>query len=143
LRDVGLGFHGQAIGAFYWYHPGATHNGWYGFCSVIIIAAFAYSGSEVVGLTAAEQEDPKRDMPRAIKKVFWRIGLVSPKLYTILSPQLINLLVLHRLDLSHRPSGSVQSSPTYQPSATIRYEGIALRHRSDKLWCKRLTIGIQ
>ena len=76
LRDVGLGFHGQAIGTLYWYEPGAAHNGWYGFCAVLIIAAFAYSGSEVVGLTAAEQEDPKRDMPRAIKKVFWRIGLV-------------------------------------------------------------------
>jgi amino acid transporter len=77
LRDAGLGFDGHAIGASNWYQPGAENNGWYGFCSVLIIAAFAYSGSEVVGLTAAEQENPKRDMPRAIKKVFWRIGLVS------------------------------------------------------------------
>lgn len=74
---MGLGFHGQAVGTIYWYQPGAANNGWYGFCNVLITAAFAYSGSEVVGLTAAEQEDPKRDMPRAIKKVFWRIGLVS------------------------------------------------------------------
>jgi len=73
---VGLGFDGKAIGTSNWYNPGAAHNGWYGFCSVLIIAAFAYSGSEVVGLTAAEQEDPKRDMPRAIRKVFWRVGLV-------------------------------------------------------------------
>lgn len=77
LRDVGLGFQGQSVGTSYWYQPGAASNGWYGFCSVLVTAAFAYSGSEVVGLTAAEQEDPKRDMPRSIKKVFWRIGLVS------------------------------------------------------------------
>ncbi|KIN00623.1 hypothetical protein OIDMADRAFT_42478 [Oidiodendron maius Zn] len=88
LRDVGLGFHGQAIGTVYWYKPGATNNGWYGFCAVLIIAAFAYSGSEVVGLTAAEQEDPKRDMPRAIKKVFWRIGL-----FYIASIFIVGLLV--------------------------------------------------
>lgn len=31
----------------------------------------------MVELTAAEQENPKRDMPKAIKKVFWRIGIVS------------------------------------------------------------------
>jgi amino acid transporter len=77
LYDLGLGFHGQAIGTFHWYQPGAADHRFYGFCSVLIIAAFAYSGSEVVGLTAAEQENVKRDMPRAIKKVFWRIGLVS------------------------------------------------------------------
>jgi len=77
LCDVGLGFQGQAIGVTHWYKPGATNNGFYGFCSVMITAAFAYSGSEVVGLTAAEQEQPRRDMPKAIRKVFWRIGLVS------------------------------------------------------------------
>jgi amino acid transporter len=45
--------------------------------AVMIIAAFAYSGSEMVGMTAAEQRNPNRDMPKAIKRVFWRIGLVS------------------------------------------------------------------
>lgn len=82
LYDLGLGFHGQAIGTFHWYQPGAANNKFYGFCSVLVIAAFAYSGTEVVGLTAAEQENVKRDMPRAIKKVFWRIGLVSFFNYT-------------------------------------------------------------
>lgn len=77
LCDVGLGFEGKARGVGTWYDPGASNNGWYGFCSVMIIAAFAYSGSEVVGLTAAEQKEPRRDMPKAIRKVFWRIGLVS------------------------------------------------------------------
>lgn len=77
LLDVGLGFNGQAIGTEHWYRPGAANNGFLGFCGVIVIAAFAYSGSEIVGITAAEQENPRRDMPRAIRKVFWRIGIVS------------------------------------------------------------------
>jgi amino acid transporter len=74
---MGLGFGGRAIGTKYWYDPGAFNNGWWGFCSVLITAAFAYSGSELVGMTAAEQRRPERDMPKAIKQVFWRIGLVS------------------------------------------------------------------
>lgn len=75
LLDVGLGFGGNPKGVHTWYDPGAAQNGWYGFCSVVVTAAFAYSGSEMVGLTAAEQENPKRDLPKAIRKVFWRIGL--------------------------------------------------------------------
>jgi len=77
FRDFGIGFGGRDLGARYWYEPGASRNTWSGFFSVLVTAAFAYSGSEVVGLTAAEQEDPRRDMPRAIKQVFVRIGLVS------------------------------------------------------------------
>lgn len=78
LYDLGLGSRRwEPIGVKYWYDPGATRNGFYGFCSVLVTAAFAYSGSEVVGLTAYEQAEPKRDMPRAIKQVFWRIGIVS------------------------------------------------------------------
>lgn len=77
LRTLGLGFHGEALGMSYWYDPGASVNGGLGFCSVLVTAAFAYSGSEMVGLTAEEQANPKRDMPRAIKQVFFRIGVVS------------------------------------------------------------------
>ncbi|KAE8446456.1 hypothetical protein EG329_011919 [Mollisiaceae sp. DMI_Dod_QoI] len=88
LLDVGLGFGGNSTGVRNWYSPGAAHNGWYGFCSVVVTAAFAYSGSEMVGLTAAEQENPKRDLPKAIKKVFWRIGL-----FYIASIFIIGLLV--------------------------------------------------
>jgi amino acid transporter len=77
LIDIGLGFNGKAIGVSYWYDPGATRNGWWGFCSVLMVAAFAYSGSEMVGLTASEQENPRRDMPKAIAKVFWRVGIVG------------------------------------------------------------------
>lgn len=77
LLDVGLGFRGESIGVRLWYEPGAVNNGWWGFCSVMVTAAFAYSGSEMVGLTAAEQTNPRRDMPKAIRKVFLRIGIVS------------------------------------------------------------------
>lgn len=60
-------------GARYWYHPGAFKNGFKGFCSVFVTAAFSFSGTELVGLAAAESDNPARNMPSAIKQVFWRI----------------------------------------------------------------------
>lgn len=75
--DMGLGFEGNALGVHNWYHPAPVKNGFIGFCSVLVTAAFAYSGSEMVGLTAAESANPLRDVPKAIKGVFWRITIVS------------------------------------------------------------------
>lgn len=55
-----------------------------GFCSVLITAAFAFSGTEIVGLTAAESENPAIAMPSAVKQVFWRIvGLYMTSLCII------------------------------------------------------------
>ncbi|KAL3960424.1 hypothetical protein ACCO45_005541 [Purpureocillium lilacinum] len=60
-------------GARYWYDPGAFKNGFKGFCSVFVTAAFSFSGTELVGLAAAETSNPAKSMPGAIKQVFWRI----------------------------------------------------------------------
>jgi len=63
------------MGAHYWYDPGAFHNGFKGLCSVFITAAFSFSGTELVGLCAAETENPRKTLPTAVKQVFWRICL--------------------------------------------------------------------
>jgi len=62
-------------GARLWYDPGAFRNGFKGFCSVFVTAAFAFSGTELVGLAAAETKNPLKSLPGAIKQVFWRITL--------------------------------------------------------------------
>jgi amino acid transporter len=62
-------------GARLWYDPGAFKNGFKGFCSVFVTAAFAFSGTELVGLAAAESKNPVKALPSAIKQVFWRITL--------------------------------------------------------------------
>jgi len=49
----GVGNQGY-IGAKYWHDPGAFNNGFKGFCSVFVVAAFAFGGTELVGLAAAE-----------------------------------------------------------------------------------------
>ena len=58
-----------------WYNPGAFNNGFKGFCSVFVTAAFAFSGTELVGLAAAESATPLKSLPSAVKQVFWRITL--------------------------------------------------------------------
>lgn len=63
---------------------------------VFLIAGFSFQGTELIGITAGESEDPEKNIPKAIKQVFWRIvifyvlaifviGLIIP--YT--SPQLL------------------------------------------------------
>ncbi|KAH7144943.1 amino acid permease-domain-containing protein [Fusarium sp. MPI-SDFR-AT-0072] len=58
-----------------WHDPGAFKNGFKGFCSVFVTAAFSFAGSELVGLAAAESRNPTASVPAAIKQVFWRICL--------------------------------------------------------------------
>ncbi|KHN93927.1 Amino acid/polyamine transporter I [Metarhizium album ARSEF 1941] len=63
------------IGFEYWRNPGAFNNGFKGFCSVLLNAVFAFSGTELIGLAAAETANPRKSLPMAIKQVFWRICL--------------------------------------------------------------------
>lgn len=61
------------LGGEYWVEPGAFHNGFNGFCAVFVVASFAFGGTELVGLAAAESENPRKAIPRAAKQVFFRI----------------------------------------------------------------------
>ncbi|KAK0734132.1 amino acid permease-domain-containing protein [Lasiosphaeria miniovina] len=76
------------IGGKYWHNPGAFHNGFKGLCSVLVTAAFAFAGTELVGLAAAETVNPRKSLPTAIKQVFWRITL-----FYIVALTLVGLLV--------------------------------------------------
>lgn len=88
IINVGGGPEGGYIGAKYWYNPGAFNNGFKGLCSVFVNAAFAFSGTELVGLAAAETANPRKSLPSAVKQVFWRITL-----FYIVSLTLVGLLV--------------------------------------------------
>ncbi|GAM84440.1 hypothetical protein ANO11243_024360 [Dothideomycetidae sp. 11243] len=65
--------HRGYIGAHYWHDPGAFANGFKGFCSVFVTASFAFGGTELTGLCAAEAANPRKSIPLATKQVFWRI----------------------------------------------------------------------
>jgi lysine-specific permease len=50
-------------------------GGFGGVLSVFMVAGFSFQGTEGVGLAAAETKDPARNVPKAIRSVFWRILL--------------------------------------------------------------------
>ncbi|KAL6937953.1 glyceraldehyde-3-phosphate dehydrogenase 1 [Hanseniaspora osmophila] len=91
------GARGHYLGGTYWHHPygafvGSTDGARFkGTMSVFVSAAFAFAGSELVGLAAAETENPRKILPRAAKQVFWRITI-----FYIVSLTLIGLLVSHK-----------------------------------------------
>ncbi|KAB8206617.1 amino acid permease/ SLC12A domain-containing protein [Aspergillus parasiticus] len=63
------------IGGKYWRDPGAFANGFKGFCAVFVNAAVAFSGTELVGLAAAETKHPQKTLPTATKQVLWRVTI--------------------------------------------------------------------
>ncbi|UKZ76638.1 Amino-acid permease inda1 [Trichoderma virens FT-333] len=69
------GKYSEYVGAHYWHNPGAFRHGFRGFCSVFVTAAFSFTGTELVGLAAAESKNPVKSLPSSIKQVFWRITL--------------------------------------------------------------------
>ncbi|KAL1405767.1 hypothetical protein Q8F55_007440 [Vanrija albida] len=64
------------VGFKYYRDPGPFSNGVVGVFKVFVYAANLYAGSEMIGLTAGESVNPARDVPKAIKMVFWRIIIV-------------------------------------------------------------------
>lgn len=82
--DVGI-IGTERIGFKYWKDPGMfAGNGFNGFVGVVVTAAFSFSGSELVGLTASESRNPDKEVPKAIKQVFWRIcGFYLASLFVV------------------------------------------------------------
>ncbi|EOO01039.1 putative proline-specific permease protein [Phaeoacremonium minimum UCRPA7] len=81
LITVGASPTGEQIGFRYWKHPGPMNeylkSGALGrflsFFKVFIQATFSYGGSEMVVVASGETENPRRNIPKAIRRVFWRI----------------------------------------------------------------------
>ncbi|KAL8767303.1 MAG: hypothetical protein Q9209_006141 [Squamulea sp. 1 TL-2023] len=80
----------------YWKDPGAMKPAYgtgdtgrfLGLWSTFVTATFAYLGTELVGVTVGEAQNPRRVIPRAIKLTFWRIVV-----FYVLSVLLIGMLV--------------------------------------------------
>lgn len=63
---------------------------------VFLIAGYSFQGTELIGVTAGESENPEKSIPKAVKQVFWRILifyvltiLVIGLLITYTSPELL------------------------------------------------------
>lgn len=104
------------VGFRYWRNPGAWGPGiisksknegrFLGWVSSLINAAFTYQGTELVGITAGEAANPRKSVPRAIKKVIFRILF-----FYILSLLFIGLLVPYNDPKLSSVESYVASSP--------------------------------
>jgi L-asparagine transporter-like permease len=54
---------------------GFLPHGWRGVLLAASLATFSYFGVEEVAVAAGEARDPARSIPRAMRSVFWRLGL--------------------------------------------------------------------
>ena len=72
---------GDRIGFRYWIDPGpmgeylkeGALGRFLAFWKVFIQATFSYGGSEMVVIAAGETENPRRNIPKAVRRIFWRI----------------------------------------------------------------------
>ncbi|KZT25359.1 general APC amino acid permease [Neolentinus lepideus HHB14362 ss-1] len=81
--DLGGGPNHDRIGFRYWRKPGAfapaglvpnpTTDKFLGFVSVIVQAAFSFQGMELVAIAASETRSPRRNIAKAVRRVFYRI----------------------------------------------------------------------
>lgn len=81
--DLGGGPDGDRRGFRYWKNPGAFNTylvdepvslgRFLGILGVLIQAAFSFQGMELVAIAASETENPRRNIAKAVRRVFYRI----------------------------------------------------------------------
>ncbi|UPK95414.1 hypothetical protein LCI18_006349 [Fusarium solani-melongenae] len=80
---LGGGPNHDRSGFRYWQEPGAfaeylaegAKGRFLGWWACMVQACFAYTGTEVVGMTFGETPNPRKNVPRAVKQTFWRIAV--------------------------------------------------------------------
>ncbi|WP_426449361.1 amino acid permease [Paenibacillus sp. S-38] len=77
-----VGFSNLGVG------EGPFPGGFLAVLGVFMAAGFSFQGTELVGIAAGESENPRENVPRAIRTVFWRILL-----FYLLAIAVIGLLI--------------------------------------------------
>ncbi|KAG1896364.1 amino acid permease/ SLC12A domain-containing protein [Suillus fuscotomentosus] len=115
ILDLGGGPNHDRIGFRYWKDPGpfvqfygisGMTGRFLGWSRAVTQAAFAYSGLEVVAMAAAESKNPRKNLPKAIRRVYIRILL-----FYIGGVFVIGLLVPSNNPLLNVNSDNASASP--------------------------------
>lgn len=85
-----------------WTHGGFFPNGFDGLFFMLAFLMFAFGGIELIGMAAAEAEDPQKTIPKAINQVVFRILIFYVGSLTIL----LSLVPWNQLEL-----GGLDKSP--------------------------------
>jgi AAT family amino acid transporter/aromatic amino acid transport protein AroP len=56
-----------------WIHGGFLPHGVHGLLLSLVVVMFSFGGTELIGITAGEADDPRHSIPRAVRQVIWRI----------------------------------------------------------------------
>jgi len=70
----GLGNGSKATGVSnLWSHGGYFPHGIWGMVTALVMVMFSFGGVELIGITAGEVENPRKNIPKAINQVVYRI----------------------------------------------------------------------
>lgn len=88
-------------------------SGWKGVWLALVVVMFSFGGTELIGITAGEAENPEKTIPKAIRQVMWRIlifyiGAIVVMLIMVPWTQMSNVkspfvLVFDKLGIPHVP----------------------------------------
>ncbi|KAG0048228.1 hypothetical protein BGZ83_006785 [Gryganskiella cystojenkinii] len=82
------------------------HGGFSALFSIFLNAGFSFQGAELVGIAAGETKNPRKNVPRAIRQVFWRIlG------FYVLTILIIGMTIPYNDEDLANPKGDIRSSP--------------------------------
>ncbi|KAH7922216.1 general amino acid permease 1 [Leucogyrophana mollusca] len=115
--EPGNGPGGGRLGFHYWNDPGVfngaglepSHIGldrFLGILSVLVQAAFSFQGMEIVAIAASETENPRRNIAKAVRRVFYRICI-----FYILGIFITGLLVPYNDPNLLQTAGTAADSP--------------------------------
>lgn len=96
-------------GAFATYLKGGDTGRFLAFWSTMVTATFAFLGTELVGVTVGEAQNPRKTIPRAIKLTFYRILF-----FYILSVLFLGMVVPYNsrdLAFANKVSSTASASP--------------------------------
>ncbi|KAG0039863.1 hypothetical protein BGZ82_006415 [Podila clonocystis] len=81
-------------------------GGFIGLFSIFLNAGFSFQGAELVGIAAGETKNPRKNVPRAIRQVFWRIIM-----FYVLTILIIGMTIPHDDKALANEDGDIKSSP--------------------------------
>ncbi|TPX09739.1 uncharacterized protein E0L32_009078 [Thyridium curvatum] len=112
--NLGGGPNHERIGFRYWQDPGAFNSyiktgatgNFLAFWKVMLSAAFSYGNIQVVAISGSETRDPRRTVPGATKKTFYRVLF-----FYVLSILIVGMLVPYNDPSLSLSTGTAQQSP--------------------------------
>ncbi|KAK2060665.1 amino acid permease [Colletotrichum caudatum] len=112
--DLGGGPSGERIGFRYWQNPGAFNSylvpgsagNFLAFWKVLLSAAFSYGNIQVVAISGSETREPRKIIPAATRKTFFRVFF-----FYVLSILIVGMIVPSNDPSLSISTGTAQQSP--------------------------------